>query len=102
MADHSYGATQRGAVSLDAESGEPLSSEKPLSKDDLLAVLLKMGRGQPGWLYAIAQSDEVCDTLKAANLSRQGGATRSNPCKLGPNASLKNVSAIALANTRLG
>lgn len=72
MTDQSQCSSVHKGVSSDMDAGVQLSVRALVNKDDLLAALLKAGRGQPGWLYAIAQDDELYDALKAQSLHHSG------------------------------
>lgn len=72
MTDQSQRSNVHIAVGSDMGPGVQWSVSAPLNKADLLAALLKAGRGQPGWLYAIAQDDELYDALKAESLHHSG------------------------------
>ena len=72
MTDQSQRSSVHKGVSSDMDAGVQLSVRALVNKDDLLAALLKAGRGQPGWLYAIAQDDELYNALKSESLHRSG------------------------------
>lgn len=68
MIDQPMHSSQQVALSLDPD--QEACSDTPCDRQDLLAALLKSGRGQPGWLYAIAHCDELHAVLKQASVRR--------------------------------
>ena len=68
MIDQPMHSSQQVALCLDPDLAVGLDT--PCDRQDLLAALLKSGRGQPGWLYAIAHCDELHAVLKQASIRR--------------------------------
>lgn len=72
MIDQLMHSNQQVALSVDPD--REAGPDTPCDRQDLLAVLLKSGRGQPGWLYAIAHCDELHAVLKQASIRHLTGA----------------------------